>query len=263
MRVCTLASSSKGNSTLIYTSNGAILVDIGITLCEIERKLEKLRIEPSFISAILITHEHSDHIKGVGAFSRKYGTKIYCHIDASNSLRGKLGKVKDENFICFSDFPFDILDFTIQAFKIPHDVPCCVGYNIFWNNKKVSILTDLGYADESIVSYLYNSKIVILEANHDEKKLIANPKYSFMLKQRILGKQGHLSNIACAKIICELAMNNVTQVLLAHLSEENNTPQLSFNTVCDYLLASGIEPGVNIKIDVAGANTMGPIFHIK
>ena len=119
MRVCTLASSSKGNSTLIYTASGAILVDIGITLAEIERKLTKLRIEPEKISAVLITHEHSDHIKGE----------------------------KDENFICFSDFPFEIDEFKIQAFKIPHDVPCCVGYNIFWNERKVSILTDLGYAD--------------------------------------------------------------------------------------------------------------------
>ena len=263
MRVCTLASSSKGNSTLIYTVSGAILVDIGITLAEIEKKLAKLRIEPEKISAVLITHEHSDHIKGVGAFSRKYNTKIYCHIDAATTLRSKLGKLKDENFVCFSDFPFEINEFKIQAFKIPHDVPCCVGYNIFWNERKVSILTDLGYADENIVSYLYNSKIVILESNHDEKKLLNNPKYSFMLKQRILGKQGHLSNIACAKVICDLAMNNVTQVLLAHLSEENNTPQLSYNTVCEYLLACGIEPGVNIKIDVAGANTIGPIFHIK
>ena len=263
MRVCTLASSSKGNSTLIYSSNSAILIDIGITLSEIERKLEKLKFDPKRVDGILISHEHSDHIKGVGAFSRKYGTKIYSHIDGSSSLREKLGKIKDENFICFSDFPFNIKDFQIQAFKIPHDVPCCVGYNIFLGDKKVSILTDLGHINEQIISYLYNSKVVILEANHDERMLLNNPKYNFMLKQRILGKNGHLSNLTSAKVICDLAMNNVTQVVLAHLSEENNTPELCYSTVCDYLIANGIEPNVNIKLDVAGANTIGPIFHIK
>ena len=263
MRVVPLASSSKGNSTLIYSNQTIFLIDAGITLTDMLSKFEKLKVDPHQVSAILITHEHSDHIKCAGAFSRKFGAKIYCHIDAYESLITKLGKINPDNVIQFSDIPFTINDFKIQAFKVPHDVPCCVGFNVFLNDKKMSIVTDLGRIDESIVGNLFNSKLVIIEANHDEKMLLNNPKYSVMLKQRILSKYGHLSNITTAKVICELAMNNVTQVVLAHLSEENNTPELCYGTVCNYLIANGIEPNINIKIDIAKAHSIGPIFYLK
>ena len=262
MRFCTLASSSKGNCSVAYTDNTHILIDAGISLAEIELKLQALSISVSQLDGIIITHEHIDHIKSIGALNRKYGIKIFTHILGYDSLVKKLGKIRDNSIFTFSDMPFKIGDFVIEAFRLPHDVPCCCGFNIYHNARKISFATDLGHIDENIISRLYDSKLVVLESNHDEKMLMANPKYSYQLKQRIKGENGHLSNIVCAKVISRLATKNVRQMVLAHLSEENNTPDLCYQTVSSYLKSVGVEPETNIKICIASPNQIGPIFHI-
>ncbi len=262
MRFCSLASSSKGNISVVYTDNTTILIDAGIALQEIELKLSALNISPNNINAILITHEHGDHIRSVGALNRKYGIPIYCHVKAYDSLVSKLGKLRPNSIFTFSDIPFSVGDFVVDSFQVPHDVPYACGFNIYHNTKKISFVTDLGHVTEDIISRLYDSRLVVLESNHDEKMLLANPKYSMNLKQRIKGNNGHLSNIVSAKVVSLLAVNNVKQVLLAHLSEENNTPTLCYNTVSDYLSSVGIEPGVNIKIFVLDPHALSPIFHI-
>ena len=263
MRFCTLASSSKGNISIVYTDNTRILIDAGISLSEIELKLTALQIPLESLDGIVITHEHSDHIKSVGAINRKYGTNIYCHIDAYPSLVNKLGHIRPNSIFTFSEIPFKIGDITVEAFKLPHDVPCCCGFNIYNNATKISFATDLGHITEDVIAKLYDSRLVFIESNHDEKMLMANPKYSLPLKQRIRGNNGHLSNIVCAKVVSRLAVNNVKQVVLAHLSEENNTPELCYNTVSEYLTSVGVEPEVNIKIFVASPSCIGPIFNIK
>lgn len=262
MKVCTLASSSKGNSTLIYSNNTAILIDCGISLSELTLKLELIGVDISRINAILITHEHSDHIKGLPLLIKKYNIPCFCYEKCLPILFQKLKTVKYENLIRFNDIPFQIGDFKIQAFEVPHDSVACVGFNIFDSKNKVSIATDLGNFNDEILSYLFNSKLVILEANHDIEKLKANPHYSYALKNRILSDHGHLNNIDCAKIISRLAENNVKQVVLAHLSEENNTPDLCFNCICDYLNSMGVVVGVNINIDIASPSKVGPIFSL-
>ena len=263
MRFCTLASSSKGNISIVYTDNTKILIDAGISLAEIELKLSALNIPLSTLDGIIITHEHGDHTKSVGALNRKYGTNIYCHLDAYPTLIHKLGKLKPDSIFTFTEMPFAVGDLTIEAFKLPHDVPCCCGFNVYHNAKKISFATDLGHITEEVIAKLYDSRLVLLESNHDEKMLMANPKYSLALKQRIRGDNGHLSNIVCAKVVSRLAVNNVRQVVLAHLSEENNTPELCYKTVSEYLTSVGVEPEVNIKIFVASPYKIGPIFHIK
>ena len=262
MRFCSLASSSKGNVSVVYTDNTKILIDAGVSLAEIVAKLAALNIEPSQLDGILITHEHGDHIHSVGAINRKYGTRIYCHIDTYASLITKLGKVRPNTIFTFSDSPFAIGDFTIEAFKVPHDVPCCCGFNIYNNARKITFATDLGCISEDIIARFYDSRLAILESNHDESMLMANPKYSLALKQRIKGNQGHLSNVVASKVVSRLAVNNVKQVILAHLSEENNTPELCYDTTCNYLKSIGIDPELNIRIYVAQAHNMSPIFHI-
>ncbi len=262
MRFCTLASSSKGNVSIVYTDNTKILIDAGISLSELELKLEALGILPSSIDGILITHEHGDHIRSVGALNRKYGTKIYCHIQAYDSLITKLGRIQPNTIFTFTDILFKIGDFVIESFRLPHDVPYCSGFNVYHNAKKISFATDLGHITEDIIAKFYDSRIVLLEANHDEKMLMANPKYSLSLKQRIRGNNGHLSNVVSAKVVSRLAVNNVKQVVLAHLSEENNTPDVCYNTVTDYLNSVGIQVDVNIRVFVASAKDIGPIFHI-
>ena len=173
----------------------------------------------------------------------------------------KKSKIAEANLIRFSS-PFEIGDFKIDFFEVSHDV-FCVGYNIFENENKISIVTDLGHTTSKIVQKLYDSRLVILEANHDEKMVVASTKYPPILKARILGKNGHLSNVCSAKVVADLAQHNVKQILFGHLSEENNTPDLCYSTICEYLDAVGIKPQVNIKLDIAKPCGIGPVFVIK
>ena len=248
----------------MYTEKTKVLIDIGIKLEDLEEKLNKLGINPNDINAIINTHDHSDHIKGVGAFMRKYkNTLLFCYCDSYNSVCEKIGRVDKTHVISFVDDPFELGEFLIKPFRLPHDAISCVGYSIACGDRKMSIATDLGHTTPDIIANLIDSRLVILEANHDENLLRNNPKYSFMLKSRILGKNGHLSNITSAKVVARLAEYGVRQVILAHLSEENNTPDLCFETVRDYLSSVGIIEGEHIRVSVAPAHNIGGIFLLK
>lgn len=257
-----LASSSKGNCTLIWNDRSALLVDCGISLKEVESRMQILGVDPRSVSAILVTHEHSDHTKGVGLFARKYHTKIYAHADGVDAIISKLGKIDTNQIIeFFSDFAID--DYNIHPFKLPHDSVCCVGYTIRENDKQISIMTDLGYTNNDIIKNVFGSRLVILEANYDEKMLRESTKYSYSLKNRIAGRFGHLSNKDSADVICKLACAGVKQILLAHLSEENNTPDLCYTSICDMVSKQGVTPGVNIMIDVAKAHDISTMFTLR
>ncbi len=263
MKVCTLASSSKGNSIAVFSDETKVLIDVGINLAELELKLKALNITASEINAILITHEHSDHIKSLSQFIKKYKTPTYVHNTTLASVIKKMGKIDLNLLIPFYDESFYVGEFKITSFDLPHDASKCVGFNIEKADKKISIATDFGHTTSNIIQNLYNSRLVILESNHDEKLLLANPKYSDLLKNRILGKYGHLSNNTAAKVICDLSQNNVKQVVLAHLSEENNSPELAYKTVVEYLKAINVTVGENIFVDVADPYKIGTIFHLK
>lgn len=263
MKIVTLASSSKGNCILVYNEDTKILVDIGISISELETKLNMLGISPHEITAILNTHEHIDHTKNIGAFMRKYRAPLYCHVDGFDKLVTKLGRVNFDEILRFVDMPFKIGDIFIRAFKVPHDAESCVGFTFSDDYNRVSIATDLGHFDDEIISNLIGSKVVVLESNHDEQMLLKNPNYSYYLKQRILGKSGHLSNKLCAEAILKLVGTGTKQVLLAHLSEENNTPELAYNTVCSILYEYGIIEGRHINIDVAPAHDLSHVYSLK
>ncbi len=259
MKVCSFASSSKGNCTIVYNENEILVVDMGITFKEFEEKINLLKLDINNVIGAIVSHEHSDHIKGLLTFFRTLNKKIYCHY---NSCQGIMKKIKlPESAIVRFDGAFQLGSFKIDPFEVSHDV-FCVGFNIWENNNKVSIVTDLGYTTNAVVERLFDSRLVILEANHDEK-MLANGKYPAVLKSRILGKKGHLSNTSSAKVVAQLAQHNVKQILFGHLSEENNTPQLCYDTICNYLKSVGISPQVNIKLDIAKPNGVGPIFVIK
>jgi len=261
MKVCSLASSSKGNCTVIYNEKEIILVDMGITLKDLEEKFNRLKLDMNNLIGVLVSHEHSDHIKGLSTLVKKYGAKIYCHFDSYLGIKEKT-KIDNSYIVRFTDAPFTVGSFLINSFHVSHDV-YCVGFNIYEDYNKISIVTDLGYTTNEIVERLYDSRLVILEANHDEKMVVASTKYPVMLKNRILSKKGHLSNSNCAKVVVDLAQHNVRQVLFGHLSEETNTPEVCYKTICEYLEAQGIIPNVNIKLDIAKPNGVGPIYVIK
>lgn len=260
MRVCNLSSGSDGNVTYIETEHAKVLLDAGLSCTEITKRLALLGVEPSTIDAVLITHEHSDHIKGLDVFATKYGTKVYVHTKGYSALASKLKKAEKIQFILFDDLDFYIKDLKVTNFSLPHDSAYCSGYSFLEKTKKVSILTDLGHTNTEVLSKIAGSTLVYLEANHDVEMLNNNPNYPLMLKHRILGKNGHLSNISAAQVIKTLAESGTKQIMLSHLSTENNTPQTAYNTICEYLKQFGIEEGKNIKI---AATSTRPSFIFK
>ena len=249
MKVCNLSSGSDGNATYIESSTTKILVDAGLSCKELENRLALLGVLGSDITAILVTHEHSDHIKGIDVFASRYNTKIFVHKHGLSPLLKKLKK--PHNIFAFDDDAFMIYDLKILPIEVPHDVQRCTGYVIEENKKKISIFTDLGHTTTEILKNLYNSNLVFLEANHDPDLLKANPRYPIYLKNRILGNNGHLSNLACANAIVNLAQNGCKQFVLSHLSTENNSPELAYDHITSVLCDNGIVEGRHIRIEVA------------
>lgn len=262
MKIVTLGSGSKGNCTLVASEKTKILIDAGLPIIDIEQKLTSLNVLPEEIAGILITHEHSDHIKSVGKLSKKYHIPVFAHIQEWASLNQKTNDIFPQLQKQFDDNDFYIGDLTISSFKLSHDANMCLGYSVFNNGAKFSIATDLGICPKDIIEKLKGSNIVILEANHDQNLLANNPKYPAILKRRILSSKGHLSNIASAEVISQL-VGGTNQVILGHLSEENNSPSLAYNTIKNYLAQKGIIEGKNIFIDVATQHRMSNIFEIK
>lgn len=263
MKITALASGSKGNCTLVETDKAKVLIDAGISLQEIEQKLAILNVNPKEINGILITHEHIDHIKSAGAFSRKYNCPIYANHEEWPILLQKLGNLQPENKKSFIQSEFIINDMGVRSFELSHDSFSCFGYSIFEGDKKFSIATDLGFAPLKVIENLKGSSLIMLEANHDENLLLNNPKYSLTLKKRILSNKGHLSNTLCSNVIANLVGGNLQQVVLSHLSEENNSPSLAYGTIKQQLLEKGIEEGKHVFIDVATQHEIGHTFHLK
>lgn len=249
MKICNLSSGSDGNLTYIESTSAKLLVDIGLSCKETETRLKLLGVEPCQIDAIMITHEHYDHIKGLENFAKKHKTAIFVHEDGYIPLLNKLKC--NLNIQLFNDFNFAIKDITVSTVPLPHDVKRCTGYTFKECEKKISIITDLGHTNSEILQNLAGSSLVFLEANHDKKMLLENSHYPATLKQRILGMRGHLSNQDCAEAIVWLAQMGCKQIVLSHLSTENNTPEFAYQYIKNYLSECGIIEGKNIKIDVA------------
>lgn len=251
MRVCNLSSGSDGNITYIETQFAKVLVDCGLSCQEVVKRLSLLKVNPSDIDAIIISHEHSDHIKGIEVFAKKYGTSIYAHTLNWKVLESRFIKINPAQFKVFDNSDFKIKDLYVSTVELPHDAKRCSGFSFYENEKKISIITDLGHTNSRILDHIKDSRLIFLESNHDETMLLNNPKYPATLKHRILGANGHLSNKACAKAICELAKYGKKQIMLSHLSTKNNSPELAYNTVKSILEENGFVEGVDVMIGVA------------
>lgn len=249
MRVINLSSGSDGNLTFIQTEGSRILVDDGLSCKETENRLSLLGVSGQNIDGIVVTHEHSDHIKGVDNFSKKYNIPVYAHEDVWADMWDKLTHVSDKNRKIFTE-QFAINDLVIDPVELPHDVKC-FGFSLSENEKKISILTDLGHTDEKIFNHVKGSQLVYIEANHDISMLRSCVKYPLSLRMRIAGKNGHLSNDASAQFIEKLVTSGTKQIVLAHLSRENNSPELAFNYISSILADKGLVEGETFRIDVA------------
>ena len=261
LKIRSIASGSKGNCIYIASETTQILVDIGLSLREVTNRLKSVDIDPSTIDAVLVTHEHGDHIHGVSKFLNKYNCPIYLHEEAAEIHANAIGEFPLELLHTFND-TFKIGDITVDFCEVPHDSEFCFAYSFIQNDCKISLATDLGSATPELINLMGGSQIVLLECNHDMLKLQNNIKYPMVLKRRISGNKGHLSNAAASLAIFELAKTGVQQIILAHLSEQNNSPTLAYGFVRDFLYRKGLIEGTDISIDVAEQHRPGRLYQI-
>lgn len=255
MNLYPIRSGSTGNAVLVYTDKTKILIDCGVSGKTVEEGIKKIGIDPSELSAILVTHEHNDHIKGIGVMMRRYKLDVYANKKTWSAMEDSFGKIDERNKkIIDESGKIKIGDIEAESFKIPHDAVDPVGYNIVSGNRKISVATDIGYLNEELFAALKGSNAVLLEANHD-KSMLEMGSYPYYLKQRIKGKEGHLSNDEAGLAAKYLYKMGTRRIILGHLSKENNYPLLAQQTVLNILKEEGIED--KIKISVASGDEEG------
>lgn len=265
MRMMTLASGSSGNCIYVGSRNTHILIDAGISRKRIAEGLAKLDIKLSDISALFVTHEHSDHVSGLGVLARKEEIPIYCTNGTRKGIYHfeRIGEFnKDLIHIVVSDNEYIIGDLTIHPFTISHDAKEPVAYTVQCGSKKVGVVTDLGYYDDYIVQNMQGCHSMVVEANHDIN-LLQVGGYPYYLKQRILGEKGHLSNERCGRLVDVLLHKDVSNIILGHLSKENNYDKLALETVkCEIDLSSSEYKSRDFDISVAPRTTSSCIVEI-
>lgn len=234
MRLCSIASGSSGNCIYVGSDATNLLIDTGISGKKVEFGLNSLDLTTKDLNGIFVTHEHSDHIKGLGVIARKCGVPIYATSGTIRAMKesGSLGKLPEGIFHEIQgDSDYQVGDLTIHPFHISHDAAEPVGYRIHQGEHSVGIATDMGVYDEYIVDNLKGLDALLLEANHDVNMLQVG-SYPYYLKRRILGERGHLSNETAGKLLCRLLHDGMKDILLGHLSKENNYEALAYETVC-------------------------------
>ena len=240
MKFCSIASGSSGNCLMAGSSSTTVLIDAGISGKRIESGLNNTGQTLGDVDALLITHEHSDHIRALGVLMRKYGMPVYATaatIDAMKKMTN-LGKLPEDLFHPVkAGQSFDIGDLSVTPFSLSHDAADPVGYRVSHNGKTFAAATDTGCYDSDLVDNLRDLDVLLLEANHDIRMLEAGP-YPYYLKMRILGDRGHLSNESAGKLLSEVLHDRMKRIYLGHLSKENNFEQLAFETVCDEVTSS-------------------------
>lgn len=262
VRLCTLSSGSSGNAVLIQAGETKILIDCGITGKMASDRLCSIGIDPSELSAIMVTHEHGDHIRGVGVLSRRFKLPVYASVGTWNGMINTIGNINHDliHYIA-ADTPFAIDDAIVFPFATSHDANESLGFTVSDGSKNVSVATDLGIVDKYTYDKLKSSELLLLEANHDERMLI-NGAYPYPLKQRILSDVGHLSNRICGAICGRLLTEDgpSKQILLGHLSKDNNTPQAAYTAVKGSIEYVGGTVDKDIRIGVAGRFDPSPIL---
>ena len=244
-----LISGSSGNSTLISDGHTHILTDCGMSGARLKDALKKVGIAPESLSALLITHEHVDHVRGAGVIARRYGLPVYA--TEKTLLKMDCGPINENLLHAIKpDAEFEINSIGICPFSIPHDAADPVGYNYFAENEKYSLATDIGHMNEYIFNHISGSKAVLLESNHDVE-MLQYGSYPFPLKRRILSDIGHLSNENAAKCAVALIKNGTERIALGHLSQENNRPEIALLETHNALTQAGAKVGDDVKLTVA------------
>ena len=251
--MCCLGSGSSGNCIYVASESTVILIDQGLPVKRVDGCLKALAAPAA--PSIIVTHSHADHICQIPAFVKKHGSAVYCTADVCRALNSR---GVPENRLIRTEGDFIIGDITVSPFAVSHDVPC-VGYALYSGGCKVSVATDLGKTGDGLLDEMSDSDLVVIECNHDEDLVRSNPNYTEALKRRILSARGHLSNAACARAAVYLAERGVGQIILAHLSKENNYPELAESAVRAGLNAAGCD---RVRLEVAPPDRMTGLYEI-
>ncbi|HEY3346777.1 MAG TPA: MBL fold metallo-hydrolase [Nitrospirota bacterium] len=256
-KVCTLASGSKGNSVFIEADGTKILVDAGLTLRETKLRLEAIGEKVEDIKAIIVTHEHGDHVKGIGPIGRACKTPVYMTHATRKAAMGLIGKgIHIHEFEPGS--AFDIGGIHIEPFQIPHDAVDPVGFNFYSCGIKAGFATDLGYATTLVIERLKGANLLVIESNHDPE-MLKNGPYPWPLKQRVAGREGHLSNEDTCRLLDTLLHSGLSHILLAHLSETNNLPEIAYDKALCALKKNCAD---GTRLCIAGQNAVSEIIGV-
>ncbi len=260
VKFCSLFSGSSGNCLFLGTEKTKILVDAGLSRKSIFNALESIDQSPGDLKGILITHEHTDHIRGAGIISRTLDIPVYATQGTWQGCLNVIGKIDEKNMICIEAGKiFQIDDITVQPYCIPHDANDPVGFCLMSDNKKIAIATDIGKMTKSLLNIFNKSNLLFLESNHDIE-MLKTGEYPYYLKQRILGDKGHLCNEIAAKTAVYMVKEGITRIVLGHLSEKNNFKQLAYVTTESEMKKEGIIPGKDVSLEVAERYKAGPVF---
>lgn len=263
LRFAPLFSGSSGNSVYLGCDTGHVLVDAGVSCTRILSELKRVGVDPGQLQALVITHEHIDHIKGAGVLSRKLDLPIYATPGTWAAMEDKIGPVAEKNIRVFqTEQDFFIGGLNVQSFPTPHDAAESVGYTFSVGGKRFSVATDLGCVRDSWMNYVRGSDAVLLEANYDPDMLKAGP-YPYDLKKRILSRRGHLSNDDSGAAAVELISAGARQIVLGHMSKENNFPELAWRSCLAILQAAGIDPEADASLRVARRDETTGMFAVR
>lgn len=260
---CSLASGSCGNSHYIKTEDWNILVDVGMTAKYIKEALHQIGESMSQIDAVFITHEHSDHIRGLAVLARQFDFTIFIDQKIYDYLAPSLAHVPIERFCFIKEGRLDLNNLTVNIFSVSHDATHTYGFTFEQADKKIGITTDIGYISDLARHHLADCDFLVLESNHDEH-LVEVGRYPYILKKRILGDAGHLSNRSAGEFIAQIYLANrrLKYCVLAHLSQENNYPELAYMSVQNILSNHSIEIGKDLMIAVAQRRQISDRFRI-
>jgi phosphoribosyl 1,2-cyclic phosphodiesterase len=251
LKACALRSGSSGNAIFISSGKTRLLVDAGVCLRSIEQALEEIDEKAGQLNGILITHEHSDHVSGLGVLLRRHPIPLYLTRGTWQAIQCSIGQgVASQVHLIEDKKPSIIGDMMVASFKIPHDAAEPVGFRIQSSQGDVAVFTDAGHLEDQMLAEVAGCKIIFVEANYDQAMLLAGT-YPAMLKQRILSEYGHLSNDDCATAVCRLLSGGTEHFVLSHISKDNNYPELALLTVSSKLREIGARPGHDCRLSVA------------
>ncbi|MBN8236447.1 MBL fold metallo-hydrolase [Halobacillus kuroshimensis] len=262
LRFSVLASGSTGNAFFIESGDERILVDAGLSGKKMEGLMEQVDIDPASLSRILVTHEHSDHIKGLGIMARRYNLPVYANEKTWQAMEGQIGKLSlDQKFLFGMEEVQTFGGIDVESFAVSHDAADPMFYTFHQDGKKVALVTDLGYVSERIKKTVEGADAYVFESNHDVSMLRMG-RYPWNVKRRILGDSGHVSNEDAALALTDIITDQTKRIYLAHLSLDNNMKDLARMSVSNILEERGFELGTKVALYDTDPAEATPIFEV-